>query len=278
MLAPLLPAQLTRDQFQQISQLVYEKCGITLFQGKEDLVKARLGKRLRALDVASYAAYLDYLEQDKSGQELHQLIDAVTTNTTSFFREAQHFEYLRGQILPAKKATVTGMRFWSAGCSSGEEPYSLAIALQEALPVGASRDVRILATDISGAVLARARTAQYHEVVLRGLAPSLVDHYFSASGASPDQVYRVKEVVRRMVQFAQLNLMDSWPMQGPFDVIFCRNVMIYFDQATRARLIQRFWDLLEPGGHLFVGHSESLNGLSHRFRYVRPAIYVKQAL
>jgi chemotaxis protein methyltransferase CheR len=267
--------ELSEAQFHTISQLLHRLCGITLKAGKEGLVKARLAKRLRALHLSSFEAYLAYLERDPEGQELAIMVDALTTNKTSFFREPQHFDYLRQQILPQLLARGDSMRFWSAGCSSGEEPLSLAMLLWEEIPDLDRRDVRILATDISTTVLTKARQAIYPQDVLRDVPAQLVQTYFTKVQCTPPCTYQVNEKVKALIRLAQLNLMGPWPMRGPFDVIFCRNVMIYFDKPTQQRLVQRFGDLLAPGGHLFVGHAESLAGASHRLHYVQPAIYVK---
>jgi chemotaxis protein methyltransferase CheR len=271
----LLAYELQPEQFVKIRQLLYQLCGIALRPGKEGLVKARLIKRLVALGLDSFDAYLAYVEHDASGQELIIMIDALTTNKTGFFRESQHFMYLHQRVVPELQQTRHAIRFWSAGCSSGEEPYSLAMALWEALPGIDQRDVRILATDISTRVLAVARQAVYEEETLSEVPASVLHKYFVLVRHDATRAYRVQDPIRAMVRFARLNLMQPWPMRGPFDAIFCRNVMIYFDKPTQERLVQRFWALLRPGGHLFIGHSESLSGASHAFRYIQPAVYVK---
>jgi chemotaxis protein methyltransferase CheR len=205
------------------------------------------------------------------------MVDALTTNKTNFFREAQHFDYLRQRLIPQVRAVPRPLRFWSAGCSSGEEPYTLAIVLREELPDVDHRDIRILATDISTRILAVARQAVYEQETLRDLPNTVLQRYFTLVRQEPAPAYQVKESVRSMVRLARLNLMEQWPMTGPFEVIFCRNVMIYFDKKTQERLVQRFWDLLAPGGHLFIGHSEGLTAGRHAFRYVQPAVYIKTA-
>jgi len=264
-------AGLSNQLFAKIADTVYRLCGINLPPGKEELVKVRLGKRLRALGLGSYKAYLDLVQRD--AQELALMIDALTTNKTSFFREPQHFEFLR-QHAPSL-LTAKRVRLWSAGCSSGEEPFTLAIVLSEAFSDLARRDLRILATDLSSRMVARVREAVYDEEVLREVPAALLQKYFERVPTKEGPAYRASEALRSLVRVAQLNLMEPWPMKGPFDAIFCRNVMIYFDKATQGRLVQRFGEYLKPGGHLFVGHSESLTGLSHELRYVKPAVYVK---
>jgi chemotaxis protein methyltransferase CheR len=275
-LAKAMTAELTEKQFKKISAIVYELCGIHLKAGKEALVRARLMKRLRALGMESFDAYIHYIESEAGSRELGMMVDVMTTNKTSFFREPAHFDYLRDHVLPA--AHRRRMRFWTAACSSGEEPYSLAIFIREAIPDIDLRDVKILATDISTRMLEKARRATYPREALREIPGRLLQKYFvkttpAAAGAPP--MYRVKDPVLAMVRLARLNLIDKWPMKGPFDVIFCRNVMIYFDRPTQQRLINRFWNYLEPGGYLFVGHSEGLSAISHKFQYVRPAVYRK---
>ncbi len=264
---------LTARQFEKLSQVVHNSCGIKLRTGKEALVRSRLIKRLRALGMSSFKEYFTYLEQDKTGQELRCMIDAITTNKTSFFREIDHFTYLQQHVIPALKGRR--VRLWSAGSSSGEEAYSLAILLREELRDIDRMDVKILATDISLRMLEKARVAIYDEESLRAIPPLLVKKYFDRFRNGSTYQFRVKDAVRLMVRQGWLNLIDQWPLKGPFNAIFCRNVMIYFDRPTQQALINRFWDLLEPGGHLFVGHSESLSATAHTFSYVRPAIYRK---
>ena len=266
------PMKLEKAQFEKISQLVYRSVGINLHPGKQELVKARLTKRLRALGLKSLDAYMEYLNYDNPEEELSALVDVMTTNKTNFFREPQHFDYLCRQIVPRLKDRK--IRIWSAGCSSGEEPYSIAILLHEQIPDLALWDFQILATDLSTRMLDRAQKGIY-EQSCRDVPPLLMSKYFKCVEANPRRSYQVIERLRRQVHFARLNLIGEWPMKGPFDVIFCRNVMIYFDKPTQEQLVNRFWNLLKPGGHLFVGHSESLAGSSHKFRYVQPAIYVK---
>jgi chemotaxis protein methyltransferase CheR len=261
--------------FEQISHLVYKYSGIRLTSGKEELVRSRLIKRLRALGVNSFSSYLRYIKEERTKQELHIMIDALTTNKTSFFRENQHFEYMRAHILPERKKRGSGLRLWSAGCSSGEEPYSIAMLLREEWPQNDLAGIRILATDISARILAKARAGEYEKEGLKDVPPAYLSKYFNLLHSNPVRTYGICDGVKKMVRFAQLNLMDEWPMRGPFDVIFCRNVMIYFDSATQGQLIRRFCDLLVPGGHLLVGHSESLVANSCGFKYVQPATYVK---
>lgn len=273
--APSLFAEceLTAAQFARITDVLHEHAGIRMREGKEGLVRARLTKRLRKLGLPDFDTYLDHIEKDTTRREFAEMIDALTTNKTSFLREASHFDFLRDTVFP----TLTGpVRIWSAGCSSGEEPYTLAMLCNEAFSDIASRDVRILATDISHRVLAQAKAGVYPAETMSDVpAPWLQKYWSRKQDPNGRAVFEAEKPLRRLVHFAKLNLMERWPMQGPFDAILCRNVMIYFDKATQQQLVERYWQLLRPGGHLFVGHSESLTGLAHKFRYVQPAVYVK---
>jgi chemotaxis protein methyltransferase CheR len=264
--------ELTPTQFTRITTLLYDHAGIRMREGKEGLVRARLAKRLRRLGLPDFDAYLEFVESEPDRREFAEMIDALTTNKTSFLRESAHFDFLRDQIFP----TLSGpIRIWSAGCSSGEEPYTLAMLLNEAFDAPALRDTRILATDISHRVLATAKAGQYPVDVMSDVPAPWLQRYWTRKRDGARDVYEAQPVLKKLVHFAKLNLMEKWPMQGPFDAILCRNVMIYFDKGTQQRLVERYHALLKPGGHLFVGHSESLTGLSHRFRYVQPAVYVK---
>lgn len=265
--------EITPKQFARVAQVLHEHAGIRMREGKEGLVRARLAKRLRLLGLPDFEAYLDFVEQEPSRREFAEMIDALTTNKTSFLREASHFDFLRDSVFP----TLTGpVRIWSAGCSSGEEPYTLAMLCHDSFADIATRDVRILATDLSHRVLATAKAGAYPAETMSDVPAVWLQKYWSrARDAQGRDVWEAGKSLRRLVHFAKLNLMERWPMQGPFDVILCRNVMIYFDKATQQQLIDRYWALLRPGGYLFVGHSESLTGLTHHFRYVQPAAYVK---
>jgi chemotaxis protein methyltransferase CheR len=270
----LLTAELDRNQFQEISRIIYQQCGISLKSGKEALVRARLMKRLRALQIRSVKEYMDLISSEKGRTEIGTLIDVMTTNKTSFFRESAHFDYLADEILP--RIDQRRLRFWSAACSSGEEPYTLAMVLREAIPAIDQKDILILSTDISAEMLETARTGIYANDRMAGIPRALVQKYFERVTGGTEQHYRVRPALRKLIRLAPLNLMQPWPMKGPFNVIFCRNVMIYFDRPTQQRLVNRFWELLEPGGFLFVGHSEGLSGIRHDFQYMKPAIYKKR--
>lgn len=268
---------LTAKQFEKISGLVYEISGIDLHEGKEELVKARLLKRLRHLKIANFEHYLKYVANDKSKAEIRTMVDVLTTNKTHFFRESEHLDFLRNVMIPGlHKGPV---RIWSAGCSSGEEPYSIAIVFREAMPQMAGYDIKILATDISDRMMEKARQGIYDEETLKTLPRPLKLKYFrkvnSKTHHVQDHRYQVIPELQSMVSFAKLNLMNEWPMRGLFDAIFCRNVMIYFDKPTQEKLVGRFWSYLREGGYLMVGHSESLTFLNHNYRYLQPAVYRK---
>ncbi|MFA5322869.1 MAG: protein-glutamate O-methyltransferase CheR [Smithella sp.] len=267
--------KLSSQQFDKITRLVYQISGIDLHEGKEDLVKARLLKRLKHLKLSDFDLYLKYMASDKSGVEVGTMVDILTTNKTHFFRESDHLDFLSKEILPGMSGGP--IRIWSAGCSSGEEPYSIAIILSEAIHDIRRRDVKILATDISDRMMEKARQGLYDEETVKNVSPQFKLKYFKNTQmkAGYSRRYQIVPQLQSLVSFAKLNLMDDWPMRGLFDVIFCRNVMIYFDKPTQENLVGRFWSVLREGGYLFVGHSESLTFLDHSYRYLKPAVYQK---
>jgi len=271
---------LNEEDFRKISDIVYKHCGINLHTGKKELVRARLAKRLRQGNFNSFPEYLKYVLEDETGMEFSNLIDSLSTNLTSFFREKQHFDYLQDKFLPAlierkKKNKNFRIRAWSAGCSSGEEVYSIAITLLEALAGQRQWDVKILGTDISTRMLETARKGYYNEERVHSVPVQQRNKYLLSKRENGLKVFEVSKALGDIVIFRHLNLMESWPMKGPLDFIFCRNVMIYFDKPTQQNLIDRYWDMLDYGAVLFTGHSESLTGIKHRFKYVQPTIYMK---
>jgi len=271
LIPPLRP-----HEFRRLRELLYETCGIRLREGKEELVRSRLGRRVADAGAPTFAAYLDRVENDAAQRhfaELGELVDALTTNQTAFFREPAHFDFFTAKALPALAQATRPIRVWSAGCSTGEEPFTIAALMREHLPADRYAGARILATDVSSRVLARARAATYGARVITAIPATMRRRILDVS-ASGDR-FVVREELRAIVRFARLNLIRDWPLRGPFDAIFCRNVMIYFDAGVRQRLVERFWHMLAPGGHLFVGHSESLGTMTHGFRYVQPAVYVR---
>jgi chemotaxis protein methyltransferase CheR len=272
---PGAEAPLTAADFDAISRAVAEVAGIQLRAGKEGLVRARLARRLRELGDRSFHDYLERVRADGSRRELAHMVDLLTTNKTSFFREAAHFDLLRERVLPEFGGAPGGLRLWSAGCSSGEEAYTMAMVLRDALPDAAYAAARVLATDISARVLARARAGAYAEEQVADVPAELLRRHFTRDAAA--RGWAVGAALRAPVRFAPLNLMGAWPMAGPFHAIWCRNVMIYFDKPTQAALVARFEALLAPGGYLCVGHSESLSAVGHGLAYVQPAAYRKPA-
>jgi len=270
---------LTDQEFDQISALVYEHCGIDLHDGKKELVRSRLGKLLRQKNFSSFADYYKYVLSDSSKTALTELTDAISTNLTSFFRESQHFDFVAQTLLPELASRKTGsvkkIRCWRAGCSSGEAPYTIAITLLESLQPADGWDIKILATDISSRVLQRAAEGIYDAERIAPVPPAAKNRYLSKVRCNGQPMYQVSPVLKKMIVFKYLNLMEPWPFKGPLDFIFCRNVMIYFDKPTQQKLVNRYWDVLDRGGYLFTGHSESLTGITHKFRYVQPTIYRK---
>ncbi|MEJ2146099.1 MAG: CheR family methyltransferase [Acidobacteriota bacterium] len=263
---------MSNEEFERVSHLVYRICGIHLKEGKQDLVKARLGRRLRALGLTTFQRYFDLVEGDASGVELAEMVDLLTTNKTEFFRDLVHFEFAKREILPRCSQRDARIRLWCAGCSTGQEPYSLAIVVKEFFRDLHARDIKILATDICRPALNSALAGEYAEVEMEGMPVEFRTRYFPRTERGSVQA---APVLRELIHFARLNLMDRWPMKGPFQLIMCRNVMIYFDRVTREDLVDRFWNLLSPGGYLMVGLSESLTGIRHQFKYVQPAVYRK---
>ena len=271
---------LSDKEFRLISRLVNNYCGIKLNIGKKELVRARLAKHLRHGNFTTFSEYIEQVLNDKTGLEFSALIDSLSTNVTGFFRENQHFQFLQEKFLPSLIEKKTGkrdsrIRAWSAGCSSGEEAYSMAISLLGSLEGRGHWDIKVLATDISTRMLTIAQTGTYSKERVAPLNPQQKQKYFLAKHIDGQTVYQVNELLRDTVIFRHLNLIDSWPIEGPLDLIFCRNVMIYFDKPSQRSLIQRFWDLLDSGGVLLTGHSESLVGVKHRFEFVQPSVYAK---
>ena len=259
--------------FATLAKLVKGQTGIVLSDRKRDLVQGRLARRLRALGLPDYGAYCALLQSPEGERELGPMINAMTTNVTRFFREPHHFDMLRGEVIPAcLEAGGTRFRLWSAGCSTGEEPYSIAMTLAAASR-GASWDARILATDIDSDVLARAAAGRYEAQAADAIPAEYRRRYV---GRVDDEQIEIHPDLRPMLTFKQLNLMHGWPMRGPFDAIFCRNVVIYFDKETQCDIFGRFADLLSPGGWLFIGHSETLHGVSHRFAVAGRTAYRKR--
>ena len=279
MSVPEAPAEGARTlkphEFTQVRRMMHENFGVDL-QGKEVLIEARLGKKMRELGHRSFRQYYEYVQQDKTGEALTAMVDALTTNHTSFFREPQHFDFLRTVVVPAWKPG-SPLRIWSAACSTGEEPYSIAFTMLEAMGPSAADSLQILATDISSRVLSTASRGMYPASRFQSLPPDLLRRHLLKGFGEAEGQYLVKKEVRARIEFRRLNLMEDFSGVGMFPVIFCRNVMIYFDQPTQQRLVTRLAAQLEEGGHLLIGHAESLNGIDHGLQYVCPATYRKPA-
>ncbi|MGM0444471.1 MAG: CheR family methyltransferase [Fibrobacterota bacterium] len=268
----------TDDEFRRISRLVYDKFGINLTDKKRTLVNSRLQAILRKYRFTSFSTYINYLENSRDSAPLTELVNRISTNHTYFFREIQHFEFLRTTLLPEVSAfhrqrNSRRIKVWCAAASSGEEPYSLAIEMMEYFGYEYDKwDAGLLATDISEEALGKARRGQYSPDRLKPIDEKLRRKYFTRK----DNIYEVKDFLKKEVLFRKFNLIDkTFRLKGNFDLISCRNVMIYFDRKTKTELVNKLYDQLRPGGYLFTGHSESLNSLPHRFRLVRSAVYQK---
>jgi len=265
-----------RAIFDGFRRIVYERSGIALREGKEALVSARISKRMRELGIEDPRSYLRCVTEDETGEEMVHLIDVISTNVTSFFREYESLDFFGRVVAGWLAEGQRRFRFWSAACSSGEEPYSMAMIFHEVLKEREA-DMKILATDISTRVLDRAAGGAYEERQLENVPRSLIQRYFDRASGDHTPPYSVKRSLKERVVFARLNLSTPpFPMRGPFDVIFCRNVMIYFDTVIRRKLLAEIHRLLAPGGYLIVGSAESLAGLMGNFRAVRPSVYLKE--
>ncbi|MEM9171860.1 MAG: protein-glutamate O-methyltransferase CheR [Pseudomonadota bacterium] len=262
------------DEFARLVALIHNITGINIVASKRPMLTRRIKNRLAIKNVVSYSQYMDLLERgDKA--EIEVFTNSITTNLTAFMRESHHFDYLGGTILPALLASKANgerrLRLWSAGCSTGEEPYSIAMTLQDAIKDLSRWDAKVLCTDLDTEVLKTARKGHYALERFKKLSTTLTQRWFEPL---PDgKTLQASAKLKSLLTFNTLNLMHDWPMTRKFDVIFCRNVIIYFDQPTQKRLIDRFADILEPEGFLIVGHSESLTKLSSRFRLIGNTIY-----
>ena len=272
---------LKQGDFRRFRDVIYDQTGISLDEGKRTLLQSRLQKRLRALDLASYSDYFEYLQdQDPNGNELQEMINRVTTNKTHFFREGHHFDYLRDVICgslmerAARKERPKQLRIWSAACSSGEEPYSIAITVRDAFKNQTGWDIKILASDIDTNMLNSAASGIYHSEDVQGLDPTCVrENFLKGANSAADKV-RIRPELRKLMTFSRINFADEeWPVRTKFDAIFCRNVLIYFDEKTQDNLVRRLANYLQPNGHLFLGHSESLKHTTDVYERVGPTIF-----
>jgi chemotaxis protein methyltransferase CheR len=266
--------------FRSLAQFAYEQAGIALADSKRNLVYSRLSRRLRALGLTSFRQYREYLAANAS--ELESFINAISTNLTKFFREAHHFDHFRTHVaVPFVQAAhgVVGrrLRVWSAGCSTGEEPYTIGVVLKREIRNIDRHDIRILATDIDTEVIGKGARGRYPVSSIDEVPKTYREYFQPFGGDRNSESVIVGEEIRNLVTFRRLNLMDPWPFSGNFDAIFCRNVMIYFDSATKSALIDRFTQKIKPGGLLYIGHSESLIGTHPSLRLIGRTIYRREA-
>jgi chemotaxis protein methyltransferase CheR len=270
--------RITDTEFRQLRALIYTHTGIALTDHKRALVCARLAKRLRYHRFRTFTEYYQLLtERDPEGVELVEMINCITTNKTDFFRESHHFDFLKSRVIPEQRELTRGaarkLRIWSAGTSTGEEAYSVAMTLRDTLPPEEMWDAKVLATDIDTRVLEHGERGVYSAEQASTIPKAALQRYFYQGFGDNAGYVKVKPVIRDLITFRRLNLMEEWPMRGPFDVIFCRNVVIYFDRETQRRLVQRLIHLLRPGGYLFLGHSESLLGGDSAVSHIGQSIY-----
>jgi len=266
---------LTRKDFDTISELARREFGVELGEGKQQLVAARIGNLMRRLHFSTFREFYEHLQTDRTGRCLTQLIDSLTTNHTSFFREQAHFDFLMERVFPEWDGTRP-VRIWSVACSTGEEPYTIALVAHEYFGTRNRCVPDIVASDISTNALETARRGTYQAQHLpQASAPWLRKHLLRGEGRW-EGWYRMRQEIIKMVEFHRINLIEPLPDLGHFDVIFCRNVMIYFSHATQGHLVKRLAACLNPGGYLFVGHSETLTGVQHGLQHVQPAIYRKR--
>jgi chemotaxis protein methyltransferase CheR len=266
--------------FRKLRDFIHEHTGISLADHKRALVCARLAKRLRHLNLQTYGDYYELLMHgDADGRELMEMINAITTNKTDFFREPHHFQFLTDQVFPALRAAhQRRLRVWCAGTSTGEEAYTLAMTLAESFIPFGEWDIKLLATDIDTNVLERAARGVYTMQQLQPVPQALLQRYFMRGTGTNEGLARVKPGLQSFIRFRRLNLIDeTWPMQGPFDVIFCRNVLIYFDKALQRKLLHHFASMLRVGGYLMLGHAEAIHGVEPLFHPVGHSIYHRGA-
>ena len=268
---------ITSDEFVRFRTLIYDESGIALGDQKQTLLASRLSKRLRDLGLTTFTEYYEHVTGDLTKEEFTRMLDLISTNKTDFFREPKHFDYLRERILPAL-AGERRIRIWSSACSTGEEPYTIAMTLYEGVDDPQRWDFKILASDLSTRVLAKAAAGLYEADRVRDVPPEVVRRHFLRGRGESEGLVKVKPHLASMIRFRRLNLMDDrFPIKSPLDLIFCRNVMIYFDRPTQEQLVNKFYRYLKPGGHLFIGHSESLQWVEHPFKVMGPTIYRKEA-
>ena len=254
---------LTRRDLSEIAAMIYADAGIYLNETKASLVYSRLSKHIRNLGLKGFRDYCDLVSSPAGAAARKEMLSHLTTNFTRFFRENHHFEHLKAEVLPELLARARGggrVRIWSAACSDGQEPYSIALTILSLMPNVMDYDFRILATDIDPKILAIARAGAYDATALETVGPAIRKQFFREAEIAGRQKWQIDDRVKRLITFNELNLMAQWPFRGPFDVIFCRNVVIYFDEPTQMKIWSRFAGMLPQGGHLYIGHSERVSG------------------
>lgn len=271
---------ITRRDFDFLREIANRRTGIAVGVDKFDMFYSRLSRRVRKLGLSNFSEYCELIRNESSDNEVLELINAITTNQTSFFREKHHFDYLQQQVLPElfeQNKQTRRIQIWSAGCSTGEEPYSIAISVREALPIIEGWQVSLLASDIDSSVLEHAVSAIYPNERIESIPQTRLRRWFQKGHGSNSGLVRLKPEIAEMVEFRQVNLMDGWSFDAQVDVIFCRNVTIYFDKRTKVKLMDRYADTLKDGGYLFVGHSESLFSITDRFELIGNTVYRKRS-
>lgn len=264
----------TDTDFNFLAKLVNQHTGIVLADHKRNMVYSRLARRLRQLKMTSFAEYCDFLSSDTSDSEMMDFVNAITTNLTGFYRESHHFDHLKGVLQDIQKAGKSKrIRIWSSACSSGQEPYSIAMTMTDALSNIASWDAKILATDLDTNMVATAQKGEYSDTVLEKIPPHYHKRFTNRVGGKDSGMIVMPDNIKGLITFKQLNLLHNWPFKGPFDVVFCRNVVIYFDKPTQKILFDRIANILKPDGFLYIGHSESLFKVSERFKLIGKTIY-----
>jgi chemotaxis protein methyltransferase CheR len=268
------------DDFRSLSKLAYEETGIVLPESKRNLIYGRLSRRLRALGLTAFRDYRAFLGGAGGASEMQNFVNSISTNLTKFFRESHHFDHFRTAVVVpyanARGRSSRRLRIWSAGCSTGEEPYTIAVILQKEMTDIARHDVRVLATDIDTEVLGKAARGEYPATSVEDV-PKVYRGFFLPGPGSRGATIQMSEATRSLIAFRQLNLLEAWPFRGLFDAIFCRNVMIYFDGPTKTALVERFVKALIPGGWLYIGHSESLLGSQMGLKLMGRTIYRREA-
>ena len=262
--------------FDKFREIVYANSGIALNDTKEAMVSARIAKRMRALGLTTHQQYLKFLLKEESGSEITQFLDVISTNVTSFFREPSHFDFLSSIAAKWIEKGKHRIRIWSAAASTGEEPYSIAMTLLNCCGQRAL-DIRILATDISTSALAAAQAGAYSTAVMDGIPEHFKKRFFTREKQKEEVRYRVHDQLKNMIVFRRMNLSNPpFPMTGQLDMVFCRNVMIYFDNSVRTRLVSEIHRLLKPSGYLVTGHAEGLTSIKTELKCLEPSIYQKQ--